>query len=90
MLFHSQGFILGFLPACLAGGFLLRHFAGRTWALAWLLAASLFFYGWWNPRFVPLLLGSIAANYALGQHILSLARANRRTATRRSAPAACG
>jgi alginate O-acetyltransferase complex protein AlgI len=83
MLFHSQGFILGFLPACLAGGFLLGHFAGRTWALAWLLAASLFFYGWWNPRFVPLLLGSIAANYALGQHILSLARANRHTATRR-------
>ncbi len=82
MLFHSQGFVLGFLPACLAGCFLLGRFAGRTWALAWLLAASLFFYGWWNPRFVLLLLGSIAANYALGQRILHLARAERRTATR--------
>jgi alginate O-acetyltransferase complex protein AlgI len=46
MLFHSQPFILGFLPACLAGCFMLRRFAGQNWALAWLLAASLFFYGW--------------------------------------------
>jgi alginate O-acetyltransferase complex protein AlgI len=83
MLFHSQAFILGFLPACLAGCFLLGRFAGRTWAVAWLLAASLFFYGWWNPRFVLLLVGSIAANYALGQHILRLARTERRAATRR-------
>jgi alginate O-acetyltransferase complex protein AlgI len=83
MLFHSQAFVLGFLPACLVGWFLLGRFAGRTWALAWLLAASLFFYGWWNPRFVLLLLGSIAANYALGQRILHLARADRRTAAKR-------
>jgi alginate O-acetyltransferase complex protein AlgI len=83
MLFHSQGFVLGFLPACLAGCFLLGRFAGRAWALAWLLAASLFFYGWWNPRFVLLLLGSIGANYAVGQRILHLARAERRAATRR-------
>jgi len=83
MLFHSQEFVLGFLPACLAGCFLLGRFAGRTWALAWLLAASLFFYGWWNPRFVLLLLCSIAANYALGQHILHLALAERRAPARR-------
>jgi alginate O-acetyltransferase complex protein AlgI len=83
MLFHSQAFILGFLPACLAGCFLLGRFAGRTWAMAWLLAASLFFYGWWNPRFVLLLLGSIAANYVLGQRILRLARTAHPTAARR-------
>ena len=83
MLFHSQPFILAFLPACLAGCFMLRRFAGRNWALAWLLAASLFFYGWWNPPFVLLLLCSIAANYGLGQRILRLARAERRTPARR-------
>jgi alginate O-acetyltransferase complex protein AlgI len=83
MLFHSQPFILGFLPACLAGCFVLQRFAGHTWALAWLLAASLSFYGWWNPPFVLLLVGSIAANYALGQRILRLARADHRTAARR-------
>jgi alginate O-acetyltransferase complex protein AlgI len=82
MLFHSQPFILGFLPACLAGCFMLSRFAGRGWALAWLLATSLFFYGWWNPPFVLLLLGSIGANYALGQRILHLARTGRRIATR--------
>ncbi len=31
-----------------------------------ILAVSLFFYGWWDWRFVPLLLGSIAVNYVLG------------------------
>ena len=83
MLFHSQAFILGFLPACLAGCFLLGRFAGRTWTMAWLLAASLFFYGWWNPPFVLLLLGSIGANYAVGRRILRLARVDRSTAARR-------
>ena len=82
MLFNSQPFVLGFLPACLAGCFLLGHVAGRTAALAWLLLASLFFYGWWNPPFILLLLGSIAANYLLGQRILRLARAGRHGAAR--------
>ena len=82
MLFHSQSFVLGFLPACLGGCFLLGRFAGRAAALAWLLIASLFFYGWWNPPFVLLLLGSIGGNYALGQHLLRLSRAGRRRATR--------
>ena len=30
---------------------------GPRAALAWLLAADLVFYGWWNPRYVPLLAG---------------------------------
>ena len=64
MLFHSQIFILGFLPLCLTGLFL----AGR-WALHWLIAVSLVFYGWWNPVHIPLLLGSILANHAIGMRI---------------------
>jgi D-alanyl-lipoteichoic acid acyltransferase DltB (MBOAT superfamily) len=69
MLFHSQVFILGFLPACLGGFFLLGRLAGPRTALCWLVGASLVFYGWWNPAYVPLLAGSIAVNYALGRHI---------------------
>jgi len=69
MLFHSQPFILGFLPLCLAGFFLLGRFAEPAWALRWLLACSLFFYGWWKPEFVLLLAGSILANYALAGRI---------------------
>ena len=67
MLFNSPEFVLGFLPAALAGFFLAGRLGGNCWALGWLVGASLFFYGWWNPPFVLLLAGSIVANYALGQ-----------------------
>jgi D-alanyl-lipoteichoic acid acyltransferase DltB (MBOAT superfamily) len=82
MLFHSQAFILGFLPACLTGAWLLARIAGRVLTLAWILIASLFFYGWWNPNYVALLLGSIAVNFALGQHLLRLANAGRHRTAR--------
>jgi alginate O-acetyltransferase complex protein AlgI len=32
----------------------------------WLVAISLFFYGWWNPKFLFLLVGSILFNYGCG------------------------
>lgn len=32
-------------------------------AAGWLLVASLFFYGWWDYRYLPLLTGSICFNY---------------------------
>lgn len=42
----------------------------RVWsahaAKAWLVLASIFFYGYWNPVYVPLFLLSIAVNYTLG------------------------
>lgn len=66
MMFHSTVFILAFLPVSLAGFFTLGHFLGTDWALRWLVAASLFFYGWWNPGHLPLLAGSILANHVLG------------------------
>ncbi|MBV9248826.1 MAG: MBOAT family protein, partial [Acetobacteraceae bacterium] len=83
MLFHSQPFLLGFLPICLAAFFLLGQFAGPAWALRWLLAASLFFYAWWNPPFVLLLAASIGCNYALGRRILRLAEQQKRQSARR-------
>ena len=83
MLFNSPEFVLGFLPIALAGFFLSGRFGGQRWALRWLVAASLFFYGWWNARFVLLLAGSIAANYGFGQRILRLAQASHQPAARR-------
>ena len=62
MLFHTPAFVLGFLPVCLAGCAVL----GQRWRLPWVVCCSLGFYGWWNPAQVPLLLGSIAVNWALG------------------------
>jgi len=68
MLFNSSVFIFAFLPVALLGFFVLARI-GSAPALAWLTAASLFFYGWWNPVWVPLLLASIAFNFLIGQAI---------------------
>lgn len=65
MLFNSLPFLLGFLPVTLTVFFTLGRWSARA-AGAWLAAASLFFYGWWNAQFVGLLLGSVVFNYASG------------------------
>ena len=46
--------------------FFLGRFAGRRVAISWLVAASLFFYGWWNPAYLGLIIASILFNYAVG------------------------
>src|SRR5471030_1934027 len=68
MLFNSYVFIFAFLPVTLAGFFLLGRFQPKL-AAAWLAAASLFFYGWWNPLYVGLLTLSICFNYVCGMAI---------------------
>lgn len=65
MLFNSNEFIFLFLPAVLIGFFWIAGTSHRLAAL-WLAAASLFFYGWWNPKFVLLLLSSVGFNYGMG------------------------
>lgn len=69
MLFNSLEFLLLFLPVAFAGFFLLASVRpwGHWLAAAWLSAASIFFYGWWDPRNVLLLCGSILFNYLLGR-----------------------
>jgi D-alanyl-lipoteichoic acid acyltransferase DltB (MBOAT superfamily) len=82
MLFNSPEFILGYLPLTLGGFFLAGRLYGTRAALAWLLVADLVFYGWWNPRYLPLLVGSVTVNYGLGRHIHRLTRASRTRAAR--------
>jgi D-alanyl-lipoteichoic acid acyltransferase DltB (MBOAT superfamily) len=62
MLFNSPVFIFGFVPIVMVGFFAVSRL-GMRWGLWWLAAASLVFYGWWNPAWVPLLIGSIAFNF---------------------------
>jgi alginate O-acetyltransferase complex protein AlgI len=83
MLFHSQAFILVFLPICLAGFFLIGRSAKPAWALRWLIAASLLFYGWWDPRFLPLLIGSILFNHYVSGAIRQRLRAGATAAAKR-------
>ncbi|MFQ5488405.1 MAG: MBOAT family O-acyltransferase, partial [Gammaproteobacteria bacterium] len=80
MLFHSYGFIFLFLPLTLLGFFLLGRYGLLRWALAWLVLASLTFYGWWNVEYLFLLLASIVVNYLLGR---ALAPSQRTTASAR-------
>tara|TARA_R110000868_G_scaffold244926_10_gene501455 strand:- start:11826 stop:13337 length:1512 start_codon:yes stop_codon:yes gene_type:complete len=65
MLFNSLPFLFAFLPITFIGFFVLGAASPRA-AGAWLAAASLFFYGWWNVEFVSLLLASVAFNYGSG------------------------
>jgi alginate O-acetyltransferase complex protein AlgI len=68
MLFNSYAFLLGFLPVTLIGYFLLGR-VRITLAAGWLALASLFFYGYWDFRYVPLLLASMLFNFAIGGRI---------------------
>ena len=65
MFFNSVAFIFGFVPLVLLGFFAFARLSHRL-ALAWLLLASLFFYGWWNPVWLPLMVASIAFNFCVG------------------------
>jgi alginate O-acetyltransferase complex protein AlgI len=69
MLFNSLHFVLVFLPVVVIVFYALEARRSRTLALSWLVAASLFFYGWWNPPYVVLLLASVAVNFGLGRAI---------------------
>ncbi|MBI5562728.1 MAG: MBOAT family protein [Deltaproteobacteria bacterium] len=78
MLFNSYLFILLFLPAVLAVYFVLIRLGQRAAPKAWLALASLFFYGWWNVKYLPLLLGSVAFNFAAARLLLRTAGGRRK------------
>jgi alginate O-acetyltransferase complex protein AlgI len=70
MLFPTAEFLFVYLPITLAAFFFIAKLAGPRLAAAWLVLASLFFYGSWRPVHVLLLLASIAFNYAAGGLLL--------------------
>jgi D-alanyl-lipoteichoic acid acyltransferase DltB (MBOAT superfamily) len=71
MLFNSYEFIFAFLPLTLTGFFVLG-LRSRGSALAWLIAASLFFYACWRPVNVLIIAPAILVNYALARALLQL------------------
>jgi alginate O-acetyltransferase complex protein AlgI len=72
MLFSTSIFIYAFLPAALAGYFLLARLRSGSLSRLWLAVASLFFYGYWGPKYLLLIGLSISVNYLLGTRISRL------------------
>jgi alginate O-acetyltransferase complex protein AlgI len=67
VLFTSQIFLFAFLPLVLIGWWTLPWPSAR---LAFLAGASYIFYGWWDWRFVPLMLASTTVDFVAG-HLLA-------------------
>ncbi|WP_185983906.1 MBOAT family O-acyltransferase [Aureimonas mangrovi] len=61
MLFQTQGFLLLFLPVFLACYYAAARHTGLRVAV--LVTGSLVFYGFWDARFVPLLLGQMLGTW---------------------------
>ena len=78
MLFSSNVFLFAFLPAVLA----VYYVCPRRWRNPVLLAFSLFFYGWGEPRYLALMVGTIVMDYLCG---LWIARQRSRGGTGRGA-----
>lgn len=72
MLFNSYEFIFLFLPVTFFVYFWLNKKRLTQAAKAWMVFASLFFYSWWNIIYLPLILGSILFNFAVGSTITKM------------------
>lgn len=66
MLFNSIEFIFIFLPVTILIFFIIGSQQHHKIAISWLVLASLFFYGWWNPAYLWLLISSMLFNYSMG------------------------
>jgi alginate O-acetyltransferase complex protein AlgI len=67
MLFNSYSFILFFIPIVWLGFRFLSSNRLLTGALIWLTISSFYFYAYWNPPFIFLLLFSILFNFSIGK-----------------------
>jgi D-alanyl-lipoteichoic acid acyltransferase DltB (MBOAT superfamily) len=65
MLFNSQAFILLFLPVVLGLYYALANHAVARRVM--LVIASMGFYAWWDPRFVPVLAALTVANWLVAR-----------------------
>ncbi len=65
MVFSSYIFICAFLPIVVVGYYLLSKLKSDFWQKGFLVLASLFFYGYYNVKYLLLILASIAVNYVI-------------------------
>jgi alginate O-acetyltransferase complex protein AlgI len=69
MLFNSPEFLYFFLPFTVAGWWGLNALQREQDAQRFVILCSIYFYGWWDTRYVPLLIGNAIGNFYLGQQI---------------------
>ena len=70
MLFNSVSYIFVFLPVTVAVFWVLMWQGQKRVALSALSLASLVFYGWWNPLYLPLLIGLMIVNFLIGAYLM--------------------
>ncbi|WP_050616481.1 MBOAT family O-acyltransferase [Bacillus testis] len=78
MLYNSYEFIFMFLPIVFILYFALNKISFALSKL-WLFLASLFFYSWWNPSYLPLILISLLFNFFVGTYLGKESRKLRKT-----------
>jgi|TARA_B100001964_G_C14238714_1_gene603841 D-alanyl-lipoteichoic acid acyltransferase DltB (MBOAT superfamily) len=71
MLFNSYEFIFYFLPSVLVLYYGSLYISYNILAVIILIIASLFFYAWWNPIYLILIIFSILVNYTIGNLLKS-------------------
>lgn len=79
MLFNSYIFLFMFLPLTFLVFYVIGRSGSQTAICYWLIAASLFFYSWWNPPYLALLVLSVLFNFGLGALIGKTADQPRRS-----------
>ena len=69
MLFNSYVFIFIFLPLSFLLYFIILENLSVAYSKAFLVFVSLFFYGWWNVIYLPLIVISMAFNFFIGSKL---------------------
>ena len=80
MLFNSIEFLGAFLPITLLFYFLLNKYKLYSAGKMWLLFASLFFYAWWKPIYLILIISLMLFNFFAGQKLNYVESPKRRKA----------
>jgi alginate O-acetyltransferase complex protein AlgI len=70
MLFNSHVFLFCFLPLTFASFWWIKSRFGTLPARRWALFITFFFFAWWHPPDLLVLLGSLVGNYFVGRRLL--------------------
>ena len=69
MLFNSPEFIFVFIPVVLIFASFTQRYISKETNIYLIILSSIFFYGFWNISFVPLLIGSVLFNFLIHKKI---------------------